>query len=471
MEGYMKCGSPPTDLYMQPIPQATGYPYTQVVPMCSEWSPLFLGNVHADAHVPQYMSGITYPPHPGFNLPNEIHEVVPTRETNTRRHSRGRGMKRDNYNRMNPMTEISPGYMTDPTQYHSQMPLMYPMYIAPIDHPVPQQQPQVSSYYYSQQIHPTANAHIHPLTSYTTHPVQTNVRHIRHPPQILNQPAQESTKTIPKSSSSSSTHEKRSSNKPSSSTSSYHQPIEDDTNPSQINIDTRVIVNNSQLDTSTDPIDNDNPASRKSISNNNKVSPVNVKIEHNIVSTVNENCTGTEKNDVPCVNINSSIEVKQNGETDNEFKNETVSSIKTTLVKTLSKPPTTTTTTTTTTTSKTPDNNVTNDQIVDQVSEKDTNVLPPITTTTTTTVNKSWASVVKRENIESPSLVVPSKPTARINPLSSNSHADVIPSKTYYPKESDINESIDFQTVETEYNNQYDDPTVYRMAGKLLLLI
>ncbi|XP_046837545.1 ubiquitin carboxyl-terminal hydrolase 10 isoform X1 [Vespa crabro] len=508
-EGFLKCANPTnvaaSSMVMSAIPQ-THHPYNQqiITTMCSDWQPMY--NVPTDAHIQSYIPGLAYS-HPIFpNTGNEIHDVSYGRENGRR--SRGRGIRRDNFSRgINQTTEIHSGYIGEQSQFHPPIPVMYFL----SDHAVSPQQHQVAGpifyppIYSSPTMHPHTNTHPHAHPTYQSHHHSSNnIRYGRQSQSVITQQSQECLKAT--TTSAAKTQDKRPQNvystvKPSS---SYHQlSNEEDSNSPQTNIVTTVIVNNSNRESRIDNDDDEGggtTAVKKSANNNAKVSPVNVKIEHNIVSTVNEACNGTEKSDLPCVNINSSIEVKQNGESEKEYKNETVSSIKTTVVKTLS-----------TSTSKSGESEVQIEEndpskgasLTDEPLVKPNNtVIPAVVSTVgssslaSITPNMSWANVLKKGSSELQSNNSSGyKPMARINPLpvtpvneqQSGATTKTLPlQQTIVQREqqriagpslenetlssSAHNMSSDSTKHQTELTilNKYDDPTVFRMGEFLL---
>ncbi|XP_076638518.1 ubiquitin specific protease 10 isoform X2 [Colletes latitarsis] len=400
--------------------------YTQQI-MCSDWQAPPMYPVPTDAHIQPFMPAMTYS-HPGYNL-----GVMYPDQTQQQQFS---------------------GHVHYP--------------------PLAIYQPNLHT-------HTTTHPHVQPTYGYPPyHHPSGNMRCVRQPAPVLSQSTQECTKVQTAKS-----HEKRVQNVYTPVKQPFHQINEED-NSSQTNIVTTVItVNNSKVEQCTENVD-ENTANRKNSNTNGKVPPVNVKIEHNIVSTVNENCNGAEKNDVPCVNINSSIEVKQNGETDKEYKNETVSSIKTTVVKTLSKP-----------VSKgenevqkedAPAKSVQDEIIIKTPNASSTTSTPTIVPTTTSSNSSiSWASILKKGSAETQSTPSNYKPMARINPLpvSPVTESSVAP-KTQLQLEKDqhtdtmvfvnenvssnsqnvVNESKNLQTESLQ--NRYNDPIAFRMGEFLL---
>lgn len=452
-------------------------PYTQPI-MCDNWQGPPIYPVPTDGHIQPFMPAMTYS-HPGYNLGSEIHDVNCNRENN-RRNNRGRGIRRDNFNRgMNPASEIQPGYVGEQGQFHPPLSFV-------VMYPDQTQQQQFSGHVhypplaiYQPNLHTHTNTHPHAQSAYgypPYHHPSGNMRCVRQTTPMLSQPTQECTKVQ-----NAKPHEKRVQNVYTPVKQPFHQVNEED-NSSQTNIVTTVItVNNSKVEQCTDNTD-ENTANRKSSNTNGKVPPVNVKIEHNIVSTVNENCNGTENNDVPCVNINSSIEVKQNGETDKEYKNETVSSIKTTVVKTLSK-----------SISKSENEAQKEDAPIKPLPEE-TVIKPSNTSVTVSTAppavsSISWASILKKGSTETQSTPSNHKPTARINPLHINSITENSPVSKAQLQSIDkdqrsgvifgnenisssipnvINESKNPQTESLQ--NRFNDPIAYRMGGMYYLI-
>ncbi|XP_017876723.1 ubiquitin carboxyl-terminal hydrolase 10 [Ceratina calcarata] len=447
--------------------------YTQQI-MCSDWQGPAIYPVPTDAHIQPFMPTMTYT-HPGYNLGTEMHDVTCNRENN-RRNSRGRGIRRDNFNRgMNPANEMQPGYMGEQGQFHPPLSFV-------VMYPDQTQQQQFSSHVhypplaiYQPNIHTHTNTHPHTQAAYgypPYHHPSGNIRCVRQAAPIVSQPTQECTKVQATKS-----HEKRVQNAYAPAKPPFHQ-VNEEENSSQTNIVTTVItVNNSKVEQCTDNTD-ENTANLKNSNANGKVPPVNVKIEHNIVSTVNENCNGTEKNDVPCVNINSSIEVKQNGETDKEYKNETVSSIKTTVVKTLSKPVSKNET-------EAPKEDVSTKNTQEENVVKVTNSSPIVTSTPAISSpapsNISWASILKKGNTDAQSTSSSYKPTARINPLPITEND--VASKMQVEKDqrssttaftNDISSNVQSVVTENKFpqaeplQNCYNDPLAFRMGEFLL---
>ncbi|XP_034186033.2 ubiquitin specific protease 10 isoform X1 [Osmia lignaria lignaria] len=449
--------------------------YTQQI-MCSDWQGPPIYPVPTDGHIQPFMPAMTYS-HPGYNLGSEIHDVNCNRENN-RRNNRGRGIRRDNFNRgMNPANEMQPGYVGEQGQFHPPLSFV-------VMYPDQTQQQQFSGHVhypplaiYQPNLHTHTNTHPHAQSAYgypPYHHPSGNMRCVRQTTPMLSQPTQECTKVQ-----NAKPHEKRVQNVYTPVKQPFHQVNEED-NSSQTNIVTTVItVNNSKVEQCTDNTD-ENTANRKSSNTNGKVPPVNVKIEHNIVSTVNENCNGTENNDVPCVNINSSIEVKQNGETDKEYKNETVSSIKTTVVKTLSK-----------SISKSENEAQKEDAPIKPLPEevviKPSNTPVTVSTAPPAVSSISWASILKKGNTETQSTPSNHKPTARINPLHINSITENSPASKAQLQSTDkdqrggvifgnenisssipnvVNESKNPQTESLQ--NRFNDPIAYRMGEFLL---
>ncbi|KYM98351.1 PREDICTED: ubiquitin carboxyl-terminal hydrolase 10 [Cyphomyrmex costatus] len=306
------------------MPPAPTYPQQLMTQMCNDWqAPMY--NVSANGHIPPFISGVAYA-HPGYNLGAEIQEMNYSRE-NGRRNSRGRGIRRDNYNRiLNPTNEVQSGYMGDQAQY--QIPIMY---IYP-DHSVSTQQVATGQVYFTQPIYSTI-PHPHP----NAQSVSSNSHaHLTYPQQ--NHQAPQINRSVRQSVPSQQPNQEPAKNQEpvvqfekhvqSISDKSAHQVNENNSLPS--NVANTVIVNPT-LETPIKNV-NENTADRKNVISNEKV---NANLQNNIVWTVNENCNGTEKVDVPSV-MNTKVDVKenQNNETDKKFKNETIPSIATNAIKT-----------------------------------------------------------------------------------------------------------------------------------------
>ena len=458
--------------------------YTQQI-MCSDWQGPPMYPVPTDAHIQPFMPAMTYS-HPGYNLGGEIHDVGCNRE-NTRRSNRGRGIRRDNFNRgMNPANEMQSGYIGDQSQFHPQLSfvVMYPDQTQQQQFSGHVHYPPLAIYQPNLHTHTSTHPHAQPTYGYPPYHHPTgNMRCVRQAAPVLSQPAQECTKVQATKS-----HDKRAQNVYTPVKQPFHQINEED-NSSQTNIVTTVItVNNSKVEQCTDNAD-ENTANRKNSNTNGKVPPVNVKIEHNIVSTVNENCNGTENSDVPCVNINSSIEVKQNGESDKDYQNETVSSIKTTVVKTLSKP-----------VSKgeneaqkedAPAKSPQDEVVIKTPNNSSVTTSAPITvpgTSSSGISSISWASILKKGSAETQSTPSNYKPMARINPLPASpitennitlkpqSQATEKDQRTGVTAATNDNVSSNTQSVANEskslntepLQNRFNDPIVYRMGEFLL---
>lgn len=297
----------------------------EMMQMCNDWRPS-LYNVSANGHIPPIMCPLTYS-HPGYNLGAEIQDMNYGRENGRRNSQRGRGIRRDNFNRaVNPTNEVQTGYMGDQAQYHQQIPIMY---IYP-EHCISTQQHQVATeqiYYtppmYSSIPHPHPNAQ--PVSS-NSHPTYPQPNH--QAPQMNScvrqsqpVPSQQSNEALAKQQ----PVVVKSHDKHIQSTSDEVHQISK-INFSQSNT---VIVNNLTSESSVKNVD-ENTANKKSMASSEKV---DTKLQHNNVWTVNENCNGTEVVDVPYISTNN-VKVNQNDETDKKLKNETVSSITTNAVKT-----------------------------------------------------------------------------------------------------------------------------------------
>ncbi|KAK1127021.1 hypothetical protein K0M31_004635 [Melipona bicolor] len=458
--------------YQNAIPPPS---YTQQI-MCSDWQGPPIYPV-PDAHIQPFMPAMNYS-HPGYNLGSEIQDVSCNRETN-RRNNRGRGIRRDNFNRgINPTNDMQPGYIGEQGQFHPPLSfvVMYP----------DQTQQQFSGHVhypplalYQPNIHTHTSTHPHTQPGYGYPPYHHPSGNVRCARPMLSQPTQECTKVQATKS-----HEKRVQNVTHPTKQPFHQATEEN-NSSQTNIVTTVItVNNNKVKQCTNSVD-DNNVNRKNSNTNGKVPPVNVKIEHNIVSTVNEKCNGAEKNDVPCVNINSVLEVKQNGETDKEYKNETVSSIKTTVVKT-SKP-------VSKTESEISKKDISTKNIQDKIITKTPNNssntanTPVIVPTTSSPIssNISWANILKKGSTETQSNSSTYKPTARINPLSVRENSVTSKESSQSIEKNQPNSTTVFTNENISSNmqsiineskkpqretlkNHFNDPIAFRMGEFLL---
>ncbi|XP_066596871.1 ubiquitin carboxyl-terminal hydrolase 10-A-like isoform X2 [Prorops nasuta] len=331
-ETYINCNNPTdtmTSIYMSPMSVSPVYPQQIISPVCNDWQQsIYMNNVPTDQHVASFVHNISYT-HSGFNMGGEMHEASFVRE-NGRRGAPRRTLRRDNFNQnMNTSNEMQSGYLGEQGQYHAQMPPL--MYI----YPLPEQtmpSPQQTIFY--PPIYPINTAHPHSQSAYPVHqPPLSNIRYNRQS-QVAPQHNHESTK-VPFQKQ----HEKRIQNNYISNKPFSNQVNEEDSNSSHTNITTKVTVNNNKLDNCM--VENytteETAANKKNVRNHNKA-PVNVKIELNIKSTTNEISSRTKNNDASSLNINSSVEVKQNGETDQDPLEETVSSLKINLVQEPSQP-------------------------------------------------------------------------------------------------------------------------------------
>ncbi|KAL6260611.1 hypothetical protein P5V15_008131 [Pogonomyrmex californicus] len=309
---------------------APSYPQQMIPQMCNDWQPIY--NVSANGQIPPFISGITYT-HPAYNLGTEIQDMNYVRE-NGRRNSRGRGIRRDNYNRtLNPVNEVQSGYMGDQAQYHQQIPIMY---IYPEHHSVSTQQHQVGGgqiYYtspmYSTNLHPHPNAQsissdsqsIYPQPNHQPPQIDGCMRQSQQP--VLSQQSnQEPMKQPIIESQDAHVQSTYASDK------SMHQ-VKKDKDTLQSNVINTTTVNNSTSESSLKNVD-ENTANKKNITSSEKI---DAKVQQTIVSVVNEKCNGMEKVDVPRVNTNNDVKTNQNSEENKKFKNETVSSITTITTK------------------------------------------------------------------------------------------------------------------------------------------
>lgn len=334
------------DMMKYTLPQATPSPmFPVVITYPSEWA-------NCVYQVPnemsmQYTTGIqpVAPYSPYINpAANENQDIHSGRENNRRSGVRGRGgLKRggDNYNRSSQNNDI-PFYsvpcMSD--QYQSvYCPNSFPDHtMMSQQHPATGQPVFVNpQQIYSQQ---TATMHIQSHTNYPQYhhqhhsspsSSQGNMKYNRQSQSSIQSNGGEIMKNTLKS------YDKRGQNNNTNSKSS-RQNLNDDKSSKQT-IRTTVIVNNSNMEPFVNNADsnaamkknnnsnnnnnNNNNNNSNSIINNSKVvAPFNVKIDYNFVATRNETYGGSEKNDGPCVNIKSSIEIEQNGDNDSDSKKE-----------------------------------------------------------------------------------------------------------------------------------------------------
>ena len=438
------------------------HPAMAVVYHPGEWqSNLYLSN---EITIPTYSAGIAYSSYinPTGNENTEIH---PGRES-SKKGGRGRGGKREGYNRSN-HNDLSTQQGYFPVScITEQYPTMYcPNSFA--DHTIiPQQHPAVGQPVFScvtpqpiyqQPIH--AQTH----TNYNQyHHSQNNIKYNRQAQSLQPQPNGESLKSVPKS------YEKRAQNVH---LKSFRQPVDED-NSSQT-IMTTVIVKNSNMDSSGDNTGN-TATSKNNNAINNKVVPVNVKIEHNIVSTRN---------------FKSSIEIEQNSDNNKEFENDTVSHIQTTVLKTLSKP------------APTPAD--AESEIKSEIKSEETFpkkfkeviVGNPASAEVSNQPTSTWASVLKKRSTDAPLTSVFSKPIALINPMNINS-PDISPEEKN--ESGKLSEQIvlkDIQNkpiklaqetqekylgspssqvksvhVDAVQDYDFNDPLIYRMGGKFFAI-
>ena len=312
------------------------------------------------------------------------------------------------------------------------------------------------------------------------HQSPTNTKYSRQSQSLLPQTNGESTKSTNHKS-----HEKLVQNvnttKP-----SIHHTVDDDNNSSQTNIVT-IIVNNSNIDSTINNVDESLTATNNS---NNKT--FDLKIEQRIVSKINENCKGVEKNDIPCVNIKSSIEVKQNGNDNKEYDDNVIQG-KTPIVSMTSKPAV-----------KIIEEESQNKEIKDtptvesksetQIQEVPVSAPPPTSTSSIPAVQPqemSWASLLRKGS--EPQVSGTNKPTALIAPNNAisvnNDQTEIITEKTqsfkksckknYYQRYENKSSIIDDtqqkndapieqrKPLHTEVPQIHcDDPITYRMGGK-----
>ncbi|XP_016839579.1 ubiquitin carboxyl-terminal hydrolase 10 isoform X1 [Nasonia vitripennis] len=360
------------------VPTTIQYSQQMMTPVCHEWPPnMYINNMTNDPNVHPYMQGMAYSPN--MYPPTESQEIPPMRDGGRR--GRGRGNK--NYNRnMNHTNEMQASYMGEYGQYPINM--AYSPYVCISDPTVTSQQHPVAGqpiYFSSTAIYhsPTMPQQTHHVDFIPYHQSSTNLKYSHQSQSILPQTNGESMQSTNHKS-----YEKRPQNV-NTSKPSIHQTVDDENNSSQTNIVTTVIVNNSNVDSSNNEVDDNLIAITNS--NNKKF---DLKIEQHIVSKINENYKCVEKNDViPCVNIKSSIEVKQNGN-DKEY-DETSSHVKAPTTSTTSK-----------VAAKTTNDELQNKEInqspnVATISEVARNPVEtsevPVSISPANTSSKSWASI------------------------------------------------------------------------------
>lgn len=493
MVKYISSGTSGTPLILpQPF-----YPAMLVTYPPSEWP----SNVYVSNDISmQYTAaagGMSYPPYINPATGNENQDIHSARENsnnssnnsnNNRRSTRGRGGKRDNYNRNSQNSEI-PFYSVPciNEQYTS-------MFCSPAypEHTIipPQQHPAAGQPVFScitPQIYQQHPMHLQSHNNFPQyhHQAQSNIKYHRHPQPIQTQTNGAGSETVKNTIKS---FDKRGQNNPKS----FRQTANNDDKNSKQTIRATVIVNNSNMEPFVNNNDGNTPLknSNCNVSNSNKVPPFNVKIDCNFVSTRNENCNnGNEKNDGPCVNIKSSIEIEQNGDDnviiDNE--NESVSHIQqTTVLKTLSPQQQQTSI-------PVKDDGVENELMK---SQQQPNVNPVVPIQVKEPNTTTWAGVLKKKNsdVTSPSSLsssssnpVTTKPTAFINPITAESsvcttrnslptHSEPkvvqnkvtpLPAQTQETQEKDTNDRQ--APVETNLNAaaqdyDFDDPLTYRMG-------
>lgn len=445
------------------MPPAPTYPQQMMTQMCNDWqAPMY--NVPANGHMPPFMSGVAYA-HPGYNLGGEIQDMNYGRE-NGRRNSRGRGIRRDNYNR-NPANEVQSGYMGDQAQY--QIPIMY---IYPDHLSVSTQQHQITGqiYYtppmYSSILHPhpnaqsiSSNSHAHPTYPQPNHQAPQINRDVRQSQSVPSQqPNQEPTKqSVVK-------HIQSTSDK-----SAHHQV--DENNSLQTNVVSTVIVNNPTSESSVKNVD-ENTANRKSVTSSEKV---DVKLQHNTVWTVNENCNGTEKVDVPYVNTDNDAKVNQNNETDKKFQNEIVPSITTNTVKTSPKSISVKTDkseaqieenipkdTQDKTITKTPNDSMAMPN--ESLTTPNTSLSSTSGTSPATTAPRSYASLLRKDSTSQTHSSC--KPTVHIVYQNESPKTPVQKESTSPVRTPESQKSSSPTLQNGILQNCYDDPNTYRIGGK-----
>lgn len=339
----------------------------------------------------------------------EIHEPM---VRDRRRSHRGRGNKRDTNRYVDSGPDMVPAYHAAQGQYHSRIPRN--PYSGTIYYPTPdhhqntqRQRPYFgagNATMYSQQIS-------HPVYSQVCQPNQ-----YRHPSvQTQKQRADK--------------HVVKREPAPRPQAINYGAPPisiqkkSDNISP-KTNIDcvTTVIVNNSKIEAGNEGErsqaspqffnnnnkNSDSKSSLSNVNNDNKVPPpVNLTIEHNIVATVNNQVSEIDKNDVPYVNINSSIQVKQKNEANGiELRKEVVSLVQASIPEPEQEPE--------------PEIIVKEEpkeEIIEVVvpPEPEIQELEPVAPQPQPPASSmSWANILKKTSTDG---LPNGKPTARINPL------------------------------------------------------
>ncbi|KAM0735940.1 Ubiquitin carboxyl-terminal hydrolase 10-B [Formica fusca] len=462
------------------MPPTQTYSQQMMTQLCNDWQ-ASMYNVSTNGHMP-FMSGLTYH-HPGYNLGVEIQDVNYGRE-NGRRNNRGRGMRRDNYNRaINSTNEVQSGYMGDQAQFHPQIhPIMY---IYPDHHSVSTQQHQVAVgqiYYpppmYSSILHPHPNAQpisssSHAQATYPPNPPQMD-RCVQQSQSVpLEQSNQETIKQpIIK------VQDKHVQNT-SIDKAVCHQVNEDNHDSLQTSVVNNVIATivNNPTSESVKNI-NENTANTKTMASSEK----DVKILHNTVWT--ENCNGTQI-DVSCTSTNNGVEMNQNGEVDKTFKNETTSNITTIVTQTLPKSVPAKADKSemnieenvlkdvqdNTVEHKIPNGSsvISNDSLV---MPKDPSSAPVSTTSSATTIPRSYASLLKKDSTETQTLTS-CKPTIHMIDQNNSSKMPTQKESTSLdsaPKNQNDSSSMpnivnDYKTLQNGMlQNCYDDPNSYRIG-------
>ncbi|KAL6422080.1 hypothetical protein ACFW04_010855 [Cataglyphis niger] len=457
------------------VPPTQTYSQQMMTQLCNDWQ-ASIYNVSTNGHMP-FMSGLTYH-HPGYNV--EIQDVNYGRE-NGRRNNRGRGMRRDNYNRaINSTNEVQSGYMGDQAQFHPQIhPIMY-IY----DHHSVSTQHQVAVgqiYYpppmYSSILHPHPNAQpisssSHTQATYPPNPPQMDRCVRQSQPVSLEQSNQEIIKQpIVKMQN----EQVQSINK-----TVNHQVNKNNHDSLQTSVVNNVIatkINNSTSESVKNM--NENTASTKTMASSEK--DIN-KILHNTVWT--ENCNGTQI-DIPCISTNTLVEMNKNGEVDKMFKNEATSNITTIVTQTLPK--------SVPTKADKSEMNIEENVILkdaqDNISEhkipndssitsNDSSVMPkiplpePISITSATTIPRSYASLLKKDRTETQTLTS-YKPTIHIIEQNNSSKMPTEKESTSLnsaPKNQNDSSSMpnivnNHKTLQNGMlQNCYDDPNSYRIG-------
>lgn len=451
------------------------------------------GEWPSNVYVPNDMS-LSYPTagvpfQPYINPPGNENQEIHCGRDSGRRSGRGRGGKRDAHNRNNQSNDMPTGYMPMTCisdQYNIYCPPNYPEHTI-----MPQQHPAVGQPVFScmnhQPMYPQQQIHSQTHSNYQYYQPQNNAKYNRQSQPIQTQSNGESLKNAPKS------YEKRGQNvhsKP------FQPAMSADNYSSQTTTTCRVIYKNNNTETIVNNTDN-TATTKSNNANSSKVAPVNVKIVNNIVSTRNDTYKGTEKTEESCLDIESRIQIGQNGnDIDNE--NDTVSHIQTVL-KTHSKPTQKPVEVETEVKNEVKSevksevkNEIKREEPIQKKPREVSSAAPavmPIPVEVSAPPTNTWASILKKKGTDSSLSPVTPKPTAFINPMnvstldvpseecnaSQKSPAQMGPKATQNKPVTHAQETPEKSTnsshtpvktthVDTAQDQDFDDPITYRMG-------